>query len=124
MQKIKFRAAAGVQPVQLSFDTLQPATMGAINAGSPKNHRAILENLANAVSSPLRVVASSVLTRLNAPEIPAMMRAGHEMGIDTYTRYPAVPARRGGRRNEAFVFGERGILSPDPHCVHFAATRP
>ena len=116
--------AAGVQSVQFSFDTLQPAAMGAINAGSPKNHRAILENLAYAVSSPLRVVASSVLTRLNAPEIPAMMRASREMGIDSYTLYPAVPARRGGRRNEAFVFGERGILSPDPHCVHFAATRP
>lgn len=88
--------ARGVQSVQFSFDTLQPSAMGSINAGSPKNHRDILENLAYAVASPLRVVASSVLTRASAPEIPAIMRACHDLGLDSYTLYPAVPARRAG----------------------------
>jgi radical SAM protein with 4Fe4S-binding SPASM domain len=243
--------ARGVRSVQFSFDTLRPSAMSAINAGSPKNHRDLLENLAYAVASPLRVVASSVLTRANAAEIEEMMRTSYEMGIDSYTLYPAVPARRnggglvlpleeqlavfdrifgfysglcstrlidlsipcfersdvhaawkdkldirlhscgagvfnlkiasdgrvstcicqdapefvvgdlrtntldeiwsspaieefrslsrripecsgcpqrepcrGGCRNEAFVFGSRGLLSPDPHCEHFAATKP
>jgi pyrroloquinoline quinone biosynthesis protein E len=88
--------ARGVQSVQFSFDSLQPSTTGAIDAGSPKNRRDLLENLVYAVASPLRVVASSVLTRANAPEVAALLRASHELGIDSYTLYPAVPSRRAG----------------------------
>jgi molybdenum cofactor biosynthesis enzyme MoaA len=56
----------GVQSVQFSLDTLKPTLFKNLSGGSPKNHQAILENMKYAVDSPLRVVASSVLTKDNA----------------------------------------------------------
>ena|GEM_PF-3495686 len=84
----------GVQSVQFSFDTLKPAVFKNLSAGSAKNHRAILENMKSAVASPLRVIASSVLTKANVREIEDIMRLGYESGVDSYTLYPDVPARK------------------------------
>ena len=83
----------GVQSVQFSFDSLRPAVFQAVNLGSAEDHRVILDNLKYAVASPLRVVTSSVLTRANVGEVEAILRSCHELGIDSFTLYPDVPAR-------------------------------
>jgi len=84
----------GVQSVQFSFDTLKPSVFRRVNAGPENDHRVIVENLKHAVQSPLRVVASSVLTENNKDEISDVMRFCYELGLDSYTLYPVVPARK------------------------------
>ncbi len=84
----------GVQSVQFSFDTLNAAIFKNLSGGSPENHKAILENMKYAVNSPLRVVASSVLTKANLGEIGDIMRLCYELGVDSYTLYPNVPAKK------------------------------
>jgi radical SAM protein with 4Fe4S-binding SPASM domain len=86
--------SSGVQSVQVSLDSLRPAVFRELNKGSEENLRAILENLAYAVRSPLRIVASSVLTKVNAHEIGNIMRFCYELGLDSFTLYPNVPAAR------------------------------
>ena len=86
--------SSGVQSVQVSLDSLRPAVFRELNKGSEENLRAILENLAYAVRSPLRIVASSVLTKVNAHEIGNIMRFCNELGLDSFTLYPNVPAAR------------------------------
>lgn len=82
----------GVQSVQFSLDTLKVPVFTAINGGSAKSYQAILDNLKYAVHSPLRVVVSSVLNQDNIHEIPDIMRFCYDLGIDSYTLYPDVPA--------------------------------
>ncbi|MBN1221955.1 MAG: radical SAM protein [Candidatus Aminicenantes bacterium] len=84
----------GVQSVQLSIDTLNPSVFVKLNRGTEKNHRKVIENLRYAVQSPLRVVVSSVLTKPNRDEISDIMRFCHDLGIDSYTLYPNVPAEK------------------------------
>jgi radical SAM protein with 4Fe4S-binding SPASM domain len=84
----------GVQSIQFSFDTLKPSVFKKLSAGSSKNHRSILENMKSAVASPLRLITSSVLTKANVREIEDVMRLGYESGVDSYTLYPDVPARK------------------------------
>lgn len=86
--------ALDVQSVQFSFDTLKPSVFRELNAGREKDHHVIVENLKYAVRSPLRVVASSVLTADNKDEISDVMRFCYELGIDSYTLYPDVPAEK------------------------------
>ena len=87
----------GVQSVQFSIDTLEPSTFRDLNAGSPENLRAILDNMKHAVASPLRIVASSVLTKVNAREIENIMLFCRDIGVDSYTLYPNVPAQKTNR---------------------------
>jgi radical SAM protein with 4Fe4S-binding SPASM domain len=86
--------SSGVQSVQVSLDSLRPAVFRELNKGSEGNLRAIIENLTYAIRSPLRIVASSVLTRLNVLDIGDIMRFCYELGIDSFTLYPNVPAAR------------------------------
>ncbi len=83
--------ALGVQSVQFSLDTLRPSVFREVNGGREKDHQAIIDNLRYAVRSPLRVVASSVLTERNKDEISDVMRFCYELGLDSYTLYPLVP---------------------------------
>jgi radical SAM protein with 4Fe4S-binding SPASM domain len=82
----------GVQSVQFSLDTLDPAVFADLNHGTEADHRSILANLEYAVRSPLRVVVSSVLTRDNISDVGQIMQYCHRLGIDSYTLYPNVPA--------------------------------
>ncbi len=84
----------GVQSVQFSLDSLRPAVFHELNMGSVENHLTIIENLAYAVRSPLRVVVSSVLTTANKREIQDIMSFCYELGVDSYTLYPYVPASK------------------------------
>jgi len=84
----------GVQSVQVSLDSLRPAAFHELSTGSEENLRTIVENLTYAVRSPLRVVVSSVLTKVNSRDIPDIMRFCYELGVDSYTLYPNVPAAR------------------------------
>jgi len=84
----------GVQSVQFSLDTLDPAVFEGLNRGTGADHRSILANLEYAVRSPLRVVASSVLTRENVSEVGEIMQYCHRLGVDSYTLYPNVPAAK------------------------------
>jgi len=84
----------GVQSVQFSIDTLRPSVFTKLNKGTVKNHRAIYENLRYAVQSPLRVVTSSVLTIKNLNEVFDIMRYSYDLGCDSYTLYPNVPAEK------------------------------
>lgn len=90
-------AARGVQSVQFSFDTLKPSVFRRVNGGREEDHRTILENLKYAVRSPLRVVASSVWTVHNRDEVSEVMRACHDLGLDSFTLYPMVPPFESGR---------------------------
>jgi radical SAM protein with 4Fe4S-binding SPASM domain len=83
-----------VQSIQISFDTLQPQLFSSLNAGSEKDHQSILDNLSYAIQSPLRVVVSSVLSSANAHEVNDIMLYCYDLGIDSYTLYPNVPAKR------------------------------
>jgi radical SAM protein with 4Fe4S-binding SPASM domain len=87
----------GVQSVQFSLDTLNPDTFRELNAGSTKSLERILENIKYMVASPLRVVTSSVLTKANCREIVDLMQFSRELGVDSYTLYPNVPARKSNR---------------------------
>lgn len=84
----------GVQSVQFSIDTLNPSLFASLNRGTSKNHRNIQENLRYAVRSPLRVVVSSVLTKANVEEVVDIMRYVYDLGCDSYTIYPNVPAEK------------------------------
>jgi radical SAM protein with 4Fe4S-binding SPASM domain len=84
----------GVQSVQVSLDSLRPAVFHELNKGSEENLRAIIENLTYAIRSPLRVVVSSVLTKVNGHDIQEIMRFCYKLGIDSYTLYPNVPAAK------------------------------
>jgi radical SAM protein with 4Fe4S-binding SPASM domain len=90
----------GVQSVQFSIDSLKPSVFSRLNRGSEKNHRAIIENLSYAVQSPLRVVTSSVLTTENVEDVYDVMKFSHDMGCDSYTLYPNVPAEK---RNQDLI---------------------
>jgi radical SAM protein with 4Fe4S-binding SPASM domain len=87
----------GVQSVQFSLDTLNPGTFRELNAGSPRSLDLILENIKYAAASPLRVVTSSVLTKANCREIIDLLQFSRELGVDSYTLYPNVPARKNNR---------------------------
>ena len=91
----------GVQSVQFSLDTLNPSTFKDLNAGSPNALQLILENIKYAKASPMRVVISSVLTKANGREIGDLMRFSYELGVDSYTLYPNVPAQK---TNQDLVF--------------------
>jgi radical SAM protein with 4Fe4S-binding SPASM domain len=65
-----------------------------LNLGSKKYHESVLENLRYAVQSPLRVIVSSVLTKENADEVLDIMRFSYDLGCDSYTLYPNVPAEK------------------------------
>jgi radical SAM protein with 4Fe4S-binding SPASM domain len=84
----------GVQSVQFSLDTLKPSVFTKLNKGTVKNHQTIHENLRYAVQSPLRVVVSSVLTKENVNEVFDLMRFSYDLGCDSYTLYPNVPAEK------------------------------
>jgi radical SAM protein with 4Fe4S-binding SPASM domain len=84
----------GVQSVQISLDSLRPAVFHELNKGSEEDLRAIIENLTYAIRSPLRIVVSSVLTKVNGHDIQDIMRFCYELGIDSYTLYPNVPAAK------------------------------
>lgn len=82
----------GVRSVQFSLDTLEPGRYAALNGGGPQDLGAVLRNLRDVVSSPLRVVVSSVLTQANKAEIPEIMAFSFRSGVDSYTLYPNVPS--------------------------------
>jgi radical SAM protein with 4Fe4S-binding SPASM domain len=84
----------GVQSVQFSIDTLKPSVFTKLNRGTLKKHQSIHANLRYAVQSPLRVVVSSVLTKENVNEIFDIMQFSQDLGCDSYTLYPNVPAEK------------------------------
>ena len=87
-------ATLGVRSVQFSLDTLRPERYSYLNGGKKQDQGATLRNLEYAVSSPLRVVVSSVLTEVNKEEIPEIMTFCFESGVDSYTLYPNVPSEK------------------------------
>jgi len=82
----------GVRSVQFSLDTLKPDQHAYLNGGRRQDHEAILRNLEYAITSPLRVVVSSVLSEMNKGEIQEIMAFAFESGVDSYTLYPNVPS--------------------------------
>jgi len=84
----------GVPSVQFSLDTLDPTLYAYLNGGRRQDLETILRNLEYAVSSPLRVVVSSVLTEANKREIKEIMAFCFESGVNSYTLYPNVPSEQ------------------------------
>jgi len=80
-----------VNSVQFSIDTLDENQFRVLRDGSVDVLQRTIDNLKYAVSSPLRTVVSSVLTKINSENICSMMTYFSNLGVDSYTLYLYTP---------------------------------
>jgi len=97
----------GVGSIQFSIDTLNEDKFINLNCGEPQILKNTINNLIYSINTPLRIVVSTTLTKLNLSDIYSMMIYFQDLGVDSYTVYLYTPSTNQPRMSKyAIDFSE------------------